>query len=79
MVRRVVLGLSTSTLRGSVAIVDGGTVLASSHYEDERGHAERLFLELDVALRDVPETSDDHLYPRTWTPDAFNLIAHRLQ
>lgn len=41
------LGISTSTERGSVALVKGGRVLASEDWLHLEGHAERLFAALD--------------------------------
>jgi tRNA threonylcarbamoyl adenosine modification protein YeaZ len=34
----IVLGIETSTARSSVAVLDGGVVVASEHHEDARGH-----------------------------------------
>src|SRR4051812_25416291 len=45
-----VLALSTSTPRGSVAVVDDGAVLASVAYVDLKSHAERIFGSIDLAL-----------------------------
>lgn len=45
-----VLALSTSTPRGSVAIVSGDRVLAEVSHDDPRGHAEHLFSLVDEAL-----------------------------
>jgi len=45
-----VLALSTSTPRGSVAIVSGDRVLAEVTHDDPRGHAEHLFSLVDQAL-----------------------------
>lgn len=44
------LGVTTSTRRGSVAILEGSKVLARQEYEAADGHAERLFASLDAAL-----------------------------
>jgi len=44
------LSISTSTPRGSVAILDGDRELASASYSDQHGHAERLFAAIDEAL-----------------------------
>ncbi|MBI4700676.1 MAG: tRNA (adenosine(37)-N6)-threonylcarbamoyltransferase complex dimerization subunit type 1 TsaB [Deltaproteobacteria bacterium] len=41
------LGISTSTPRGSAALVQGERVLGRAAYEDEHGHAERIFGLLD--------------------------------
>jgi tRNA threonylcarbamoyladenosine biosynthesis protein TsaB len=46
----ILLALSTSTPRGSAAILDGGRVLATAAYEDLRGHAERIFGAIDEVL-----------------------------
>jgi tRNA threonylcarbamoyladenosine biosynthesis protein TsaB len=46
----ILLALSTSTPRGSAAILDGGRLLATAAYEDLRGHAERLFGAIDEVL-----------------------------
>jgi tRNA threonylcarbamoyladenosine biosynthesis protein TsaB len=45
------LSISTSTPRGSAAILDGDRVLASTAYSDQHGHAERLFAAIDEILR----------------------------
>jgi tRNA threonylcarbamoyladenosine biosynthesis protein TsaB len=39
----VVLGLTTASPRGGVALWRDGEVLAAEHYEDEKRHAERIF------------------------------------
>jgi tRNA threonylcarbamoyladenosine biosynthesis protein TsaB len=44
------LALSTSTPRGSAALLDGGSVLAAAAYDDLRGHAERIFGAIDEVL-----------------------------
>lgn len=44
------LALSTSTPRGSAALLDGERVLATATYEDLRGHAERIFAAIDEVL-----------------------------
>jgi tRNA threonylcarbamoyladenosine biosynthesis protein TsaB len=44
------LSISTSTPRGSAAIIDGDRLLASASYSDLHGHAERLFAAIDEAL-----------------------------
>ncbi len=52
MVRRVlVLGLSTSTPRGSVALASEEGVLAASDYLELRAHAGRLMLAVDELFR----------------------------
>lgn len=45
-----VLALSTSTPRGSVAIVSGDRLLAEAAHDDPRGHAEHLFALVDDVL-----------------------------
>jgi len=45
------LAISTSTPRGSAAVLDDTCVLAESGYTDLAGHAERLFLAAEEALR----------------------------
>lgn len=45
-----VLGVSTSTARGSVALVDDGRILGAASYVDLQGHAERIFSAIDEAL-----------------------------
>lgn len=45
-----VLALSTSTPRGSAAVLDGECVLGVARYEGGAGHAERLFQAIDEAL-----------------------------
>ncbi|MBW2527910.1 MAG: tRNA (adenosine(37)-N6)-threonylcarbamoyltransferase complex dimerization subunit type 1 TsaB, partial [Deltaproteobacteria bacterium] len=42
-----VLGISTSTPRGSAALIEGSRLLGSVAYEGEMHHAERLFGALD--------------------------------
>ena len=49
----LVLGLSTATPRGSVALLRGDRLLASCIYEDEMRHAERLFDTIDQVLADA--------------------------
>lgn len=44
------LSISTSTALGSVAVLDGDRVLASTSYNDPHGHAERLFEVIDEVL-----------------------------
>jgi tRNA threonylcarbamoyladenosine biosynthesis protein TsaB len=44
------LSISTSTPRGSAALLDGERVLGVSTYADLAGHAERIFLAIDEAL-----------------------------
>lgn len=44
------LAISTSTPRGSAAVLDASGVLAISTYADLEGHAERIFLAVDEAL-----------------------------
>lgn len=44
------LGISTSTTRGTVALVERGLVVAQADHDDPRGHAERLIDLLDAAL-----------------------------
>src|SRR5262245_29022414 len=46
----LVLALSTSTPRASVALVEGDRVLADLSRDDPRGHAEHLFAMIDAAL-----------------------------
>lgn len=46
----IVLALSTSTPRGSVALVGEGGPIAEATYVDLQGHAERLFEAIDDAL-----------------------------
>ena len=47
---RVVLALSTSTPRGSVALLRDGVPIGSSGYADLQGHAERIFEAIDRVL-----------------------------
>jgi len=49
----LVLGLTTATPRGSVALLQGGRLVASCLYEDEMRHAERLFDTIDQVLADA--------------------------
>lgn len=46
----ILLGLSTSTPRGSVAVARDGAPAAAAAYVDLQGHAERLFHAVDEAL-----------------------------
>jgi tRNA threonylcarbamoyladenosine biosynthesis protein TsaB len=46
----IVLALSTSTHRGSAAVLEGDRVLGVSGYADLGGHAERIFLAVTEAL-----------------------------
>jgi tRNA threonylcarbamoyladenosine biosynthesis protein TsaB len=39
----IVLGLTTASPRGGVAIWRDGDIVAAEHYEDEKRHAERIF------------------------------------
>lgn len=45
-----ILAISTSTQRGSVAVLEDDRVLGETIYEDTAGHAERLFRAIDRAL-----------------------------
>lgn len=45
----MILGLSTSSARGSAALLEQ-TVLAVEQYDDDRAHAERIFATIDAAL-----------------------------
>lgn len=45
-----ILALSTSTQRGSAAVLDGDRVLGTSGYADLAGHAERIFAAIEEAL-----------------------------
>ncbi len=45
-----ILALSTSTQRGSAAVLDGDRVLGASGYADLAGHAERIFAAVTEAL-----------------------------
>ncbi|UQA60002.1 tRNA (adenosine(37)-N6)-threonylcarbamoyltransferase complex dimerization subunit type 1 TsaB [Polyangium aurulentum] len=44
------LAISTSTPRGSAAVLDASGILGISTYADLEGHAERIFLAVDEAL-----------------------------
>jgi len=46
----MILGLSTSSTRGSVALVEGDVVLATECYVGLEDHAERLFAAIDAVL-----------------------------
>jgi tRNA threonylcarbamoyladenosine biosynthesis protein TsaB len=48
-----VLALSTSTPRGSAAVLDDRAAIAEATYADLKGHAERLFAAIDVALAEA--------------------------
>jgi tRNA threonylcarbamoyladenosine biosynthesis protein TsaB len=58
-----VLALSTSTPRGSVALVRDGEALAAVAYVDLQGHAERIFEALDAVLAEagVPRSAVEGL------------------
>jgi len=47
----MVLGLTTASPRGSVALWRDGEVVAAEHYEDEMRHAERLFAVVRSVMR----------------------------
>lgn len=51
-----ILAVSTSTPRGSAALLRDGAVLAASAYVDLQGHAERLFEAVDAVLAQAGET-----------------------
>jgi tRNA threonylcarbamoyladenosine biosynthesis protein TsaB len=55
----LILALSTSTPRGSVAVVREGAPAAESGYVDLQGHAERLFHAIDEALARAGATRAD--------------------
>lgn len=47
------LSISTSTPHGSVAVLDGASVLSTASYDDLAGHAEKLFSLIDQALAEA--------------------------
>lgn len=49
----IVLGLTTSSPRGGVALISNGEVRANLHYFEPRGHGERLFACLEQAFRET--------------------------
>jgi tRNA threonylcarbamoyladenosine biosynthesis protein TsaB len=49
------VALSTSTPRGSAALVRDGALVAASAYADLQGHAERIFSALDAVLEQAGE------------------------
>lgn len=49
----MILGVTTSTRRGSVALLDGDRLLAAETYEAADGHAERLFGAIDRVLAEA--------------------------
>jgi tRNA threonylcarbamoyladenosine biosynthesis protein TsaB len=55
----MLLALSTSTPRASVALVEQGRVLVELTYEDPRGHAERIFTLIDDALAAAARSRSD--------------------
>lgn len=55
----IVLALSTSTARGSVAVIRDGSPIADAEYVDLQGHAERLFEAIDAALARAGVTRGD--------------------
>ena len=48
-----ILALSTSTHRGSAAVFNDGSALATVAYADLKGHAERIFAAIDEALAEA--------------------------
>jgi tRNA threonylcarbamoyladenosine biosynthesis protein TsaB len=50
-----VLAISTSTPRGSAALVHDGEALAATAYVDLQGHAERIFEAIDTVLAEAGE------------------------
>ena len=52
----LVLALSTSSARGSVALILHGNLLGQRHYDDNRRHAERIFGEVDALLNQCSMT-----------------------
>lgn len=55
----ILLAFSTSTPRGSVAVVRDGALVAEADYVDLQGHAERLFEAIDTALSRASATRAD--------------------
>lgn len=55
----ILLAFSTSTPRGSVAVVRDGALVAQADYVDLQGHAERLFEAIDAALSRAQATRAD--------------------
>lgn len=49
----IVLGLTTSSPRGGVALLAGGEVRVNLQYFEPRGHGERLFAALEQAFREA--------------------------
>ncbi len=49
----LILALSTSAARGSVALLEGEQLRGQRHYDDQRRHAERIFGEIDALLQQV--------------------------
>jgi len=58
-----ILGIESSSRRGSVALLDGGRLVASVEHEQQNAHAERLLPLLDRLLADAgwPKSSLDRL------------------
>jgi tRNA threonylcarbamoyladenosine biosynthesis protein TsaB len=54
-----ILALSTSTHRGSAAVLDGDRVIGASGYADLGGHAERIFSAVTEALDAAGTTRSD--------------------
>src|SRR5437773_1126314 len=52
------LAISTSTRRGSVALLEQGEVLAEAPYEDLRGHAERVVAAIERAFATARRNRD---------------------
>jgi tRNA threonylcarbamoyladenosine biosynthesis protein TsaB len=53
------LGVSTSTRRGSVAVMEGDRILSHAPYEDLKGHAERIVLAVESTLAEAGITRGD--------------------
>jgi len=51
-----VLAIECSSREGSVAVLQGGTVLHSAHFPSPRGRGGEIFTRLESALREMPRT-----------------------
>jgi tRNA threonylcarbamoyladenosine biosynthesis protein TsaB len=49
----IILGLTTSSARGGVALLSSGEVRVNLHYFEPRGHGERLFASLEQGFREA--------------------------
>ncbi len=71
----MILALSTSTPRATVALLDGRAVVAERSYEDPKGHAERIFDLVDEVLSVAGAARPDiHLVACDIGPGSFTGV-----